>query len=119
VLFAIPPLMVLIPAMLPLGIQLVPAGIGFAAVVAVVANRSVEIGFGFLDCMLAMRPIIGVRYWDCNKPGKRRHHHGCYRCPSNSLNHCFCFSFLLLGATLGLRFLRFKLGPSRRTQRIL
>ncbi len=78
-LFPIPPLMVPIPATLPLGIQVVAAILRFPAVLAVVMNGFVQSGFGFFHGMLALGAIIGMRYRYCNKPRKRRHHH-CRHC---------------------------------------
>jgi hypothetical protein len=59
--------------MLPFGIQIAPPVFGLTAVIAMVADCSIEVCLGFLDRMLAVRPVIGVglrggRY----KPHKRR-----------------------------------------------
>jgi hypothetical protein len=71
--FAIPPLMIRIPATLPFGIQIAPSIFGLAAALAIVVNRFVKPGFGLLYGMLAFRPVVGVRNRGCNKPRKRDH----------------------------------------------
>jgi hypothetical protein len=63
---AVPPLMVFIPAALTLGVQVSPAIVGLATVVAMVMDGMVEICFGFFDGMLAFFAIIRV------KTGRRR-----------------------------------------------
>jgi hypothetical protein len=65
--------------MLPFGIQIAPPVVSFVAVIAVVPDRFVQVCLGFLDRMLAVRPVIGVglrrsRY----EPHKRRCDQGCY-----------------------------------------
>jgi hypothetical protein len=90
---AIPPLMVLIPAMLPFGIQITPAGVRLVAALAVVVDGPVEIGLSFLDCMLALRPVLGVCYRHRNKPRKRHNHNCCNCCLANSLNHVYSLLF--------------------------
>jgi hypothetical protein len=86
---AIPPLMVLIPAMLALGVEIAAAVVGFVAALTVVSDGVVEIGFGFLDCVLAFRSVIGVRYWNGCEPGKRGQHNCCKCGVSNSSNQGF------------------------------
>jgi hypothetical protein len=65
--FPIPPLMILIPATLPFGIQISPPVIRFAAVIALVVDRSVQSCFGFFDCMLAPLFAICVYEGCCHK----------------------------------------------------
>jgi hypothetical protein len=90
---AVPPLMELIPAMLPFGVEIAPTIIGLAAVFAVIVNGPVQIRLGFLDGVLALRTIVGMGYGHRNKPRKRRHHDRCYCGLPNSLNHvCSFFS---------------------------
>jgi hypothetical protein len=89
---AVPPLMVLIPAVLALGFKVAPPVISFMASLAVVMDGSVEVGFGFFHRMLAFRPIVGVRHRNGCEPGKRGHHHYCECCVSNSSNQSFLLS---------------------------
>jgi di/tricarboxylate transporter len=64
--FAIPPLVILIPAMLPFGVQISPPVIGVATVLALVVNRSVQSCLRFLDGMLALLLFgFGVRARCC------------------------------------------------------
>jgi hypothetical protein len=65
--FAIPPLMILAPATLSLGIQIPPPVLGCAAVIAVVVDRFVQSYFGLFDCMLALLSFIGVHERCCHK----------------------------------------------------
>ena len=65
----------------------------FVAALAVVVDGPVEIGLGFLDCMLALRPILGVCYRHRNKPRKRHNHNCCYCCLANSMNHVYSLLF--------------------------
>lgn len=79
--------------MLPLGVQVAPPIFGLAAVIAMVVDRFIQICLGFLDRMLAMRPVIGVglrrrRY----KPHKRRCDQRCYCCFSELSFQGFSFS---------------------------
>jgi hypothetical protein len=85
-LFPIPPLVISVPAPLPFGIQVAPPIVSFMAVVAMVVDRLIQVCLGFLDRMLAVRPVVGVglrrsRY----KPHKRRCDQGCYCYFSKSL----------------------------------
>jgi hypothetical protein len=75
-LFAVPPLMVFIPAMLPFRIEIASAGISVGAVIAVVMNRFIKPCFGLFDRVLAGGAIFGVHEWNCNKPGERNCHNG-------------------------------------------
>ncbi len=85
-LFSIPPLMVLIPATLPFGVQVPAAIFCFPAVVAMVANGPVQSRFGVLHGVLTPGAIIGVCNWYRNEPRKCRHYYCCYRSFSQSLN---------------------------------
>lgn len=70
VVFAVPPLMVLIPATLALGVEIVTAGIGLRTVLAMVLNGVVQSGFGLFYGMLAMGTVVGMRHqWRGNEPG--------------------------------------------------
>jgi len=83
----IPPLMVRIPAPLPLGIQIAATVVSFMAVFSMVVNSFIQPGFRFLDCMLALRAfVIGVHQWYCEKPRERCRQHGRYGCFSKSSN---------------------------------
>ena len=53
-LVAIPPLMVRIPATLPLGVKVASAIVGLTAVFAVVCNGLVQSGLGLFDGMLTV-----------------------------------------------------------------
>jgi hypothetical protein len=77
--FSIPPLMVLIPAMLPLGIQVAAPILCFVAALAVIVNGFIQPDFGSLYCVLALGAIIGMRNRCRNKPRKCRHHY-CRHC---------------------------------------
>ncbi|SPE18510.1 hypothetical protein SBA5_1540004 [Candidatus Sulfotelmatomonas gaucii] len=65
--FPIPPLMMRIPTTLPFGIQISPPVLGFAAVLAPVADRSVQSCFRFFDCMSALISFIGLHEGCCHK----------------------------------------------------
>src|ERR1035441_6775799 len=58
--FPIPPLMMLIPTMFPFSIQISPPFIGFAAMFALVADRSVQSCFRLFDGMLTILFGVGV-----------------------------------------------------------
>jgi hypothetical protein len=73
-LFSIPPLVVLIPAPLAFGVQIPAAALGLRAVVAVVMDGSVEVGLRFFNCMLAVRPVVGVRSRCCYEEQKCPYH---------------------------------------------
>jgi len=53
-LVTVPPLVELLPAMLPLGIEVTAAVFGLAAVVATMLNGFVQSGLGLFDGMLAL-----------------------------------------------------------------
>lgn len=89
VVVAVPPLMVLIPAVLAFGVEIAATVVGFMAALAVFADGAVEIGLGFLDCVLASRSVIGVRDWNGCEPGKRGQHNCCKCGVSNSSNQGF------------------------------
>jgi hypothetical protein len=89
---AVPPLMVFIPTVLAFGFEIAATVIGFVAALTVVADSVVEIGFGFLYCVLASRSIVGMRHRYSCEPGKRGHHHYCNCCVSNSSNQGFLLS---------------------------
>jgi len=59
--FAVPPLVILIPAALAFGIQVAAAVIGFAAALAVVLDGAIESRLSLLDGMLTLSPVVGVR----------------------------------------------------------
>jgi hypothetical protein len=73
----VPPLMISTPATLPFGIQVATLGFGLGAALTVIVNCMVEVGFRFLDGVLAMRAIIGVGERRSDKPRKRCHHNDC------------------------------------------
>jgi hypothetical protein len=77
--FPIPPLVILIPTMLALGIQIVAPIVGLAAVIAMVANCSIQVRLRFFDGVLALRSVIGVGQWRrCYKPHEHRSHYCCH-----------------------------------------
>jgi hypothetical protein len=98
--FTVPPLMVMIPAMLPFGVQITPALVRLMAALAVIVDGPIEIGLGLLDRVLALRPVVGVCYRHRNKPRKRSYHNRCYCCPANFLNHVYSLSVLRLAASI-------------------
>jgi hypothetical protein len=66
---AVPPLVILIPAVLALGVQIAAAILGLAAVFSVVMDGSIQAGFGFLDCALAMcSVVVGMYERRCSEP---------------------------------------------------
>jgi hypothetical protein len=69
---AVPPLMVRIPAVLPLGVQIVPSAIGLRTVVAMVMNCFIQVHLSLLDGVLALRPLVGVGAWRRYKKHQRR-----------------------------------------------
>jgi hypothetical protein len=84
---AIPPLVILFPATLALGVQVAAAIFGFAAVFSIRVNGMIKPGFRFFDRMLTMRTVISLRlrcrhHEEHKGPG----HHCCYRGFSNSLD---------------------------------
>ncbi len=77
--FPVPPLVILIPASLPFGIQIAPGVFGFSAVFAVVVDCLVQSRLRFFDCVLAMGTVIGVGLGrGGDKPHKRCGDKGCY-----------------------------------------
>jgi hypothetical protein len=76
--FSVPPLVKLIPALFPFGIQIPPPVVGVMAVFAALLDRPVQFGFGFFDRMLALPPVIGARLrcrHEQQKCSRRRHCH--------------------------------------------
>jgi hypothetical protein len=65
-LFSIPPLMALIPAMLPLGIQV--AIIRFPAMLPMIVNGPIQLRLGIFHRMLASPTVFAMRNRYCNKP---------------------------------------------------
>ena len=75
---AIPPPVILIPAVVALGIQIAAALRGLAAALAVLANGIITAGFRFLDPVLAFRAIVICVYaWHDTQRQYRSH--GGYR----------------------------------------
>lgn len=66
--FSIPPLMVLIPAMLSLCIQIAAAILSFVAALSVIMNRFIQPHLGALHCMLTLGTIISMCNGYRNKP---------------------------------------------------
>jgi hypothetical protein len=56
---AIPPLVILLPAPLAFGVQLVASRVSLAAMLAIVMDRLIQPRFRFFDGVLAMRSVIG------------------------------------------------------------
>ena len=65
--FSVPPLVILIPTTFPFGIQIPPAVLGVAAVLALVVDRFVQSCLRLFDRMLALPSVIGMRQWCCYK----------------------------------------------------
>src|SRR5579862_2933945 len=85
--FPIPPLVILVPAMLPLGIELMATRIGLGTPFSVIPNRLIESHLGMLNRMLTLASVvIGVHQRDRNEPGQRRHQQGGYCRLAYSLN---------------------------------
>jgi hypothetical protein len=83
--FSVPPLMVLLPAMLPLGIQIAAAVVSLRAVIAMIVDGSIQVCLRFFDGMLALRSIIGMGQWRrCHKPHKGRSYYPRHGGLSNS-----------------------------------
>lgn len=57
----VPPLMIFIPAAFALRVQVAAAVVGFVAAFAMVMNCLIEPCFSLFDCVLASRPVIGMR----------------------------------------------------------
>ena len=96
--FAVPPTVILVPAMLAFGVQIAAATIGLGAVLAMVMNCLVEVCFCLFDCMLALRMVVGAG-------GRRRgyeqeerpHRYRCHCCFSKSSNQSLSPLFPLAG----------------------
>ena len=58
--FSIPPLMILIPATLPFGVQIPAASVGLRAVIAPVVDCFVQPCFRLFDRVLALLSVVGV-----------------------------------------------------------
>ncbi len=63
----VPPLMITIPTILPFGIQIPSPVFRLAAVFSLVMDCFVQSSLGFLDGVLALRPIIGMDAGRCYK----------------------------------------------------
>jgi hypothetical protein len=72
--FSVPPLVILSPATFPLGIQIPPPFVRFAAVFTPVMDRLIEAYLCFFNGMLALRSIFGVRPRRGCKKHERSHH---------------------------------------------
>jgi len=62
---AVPPLMIGVPAVLPLGTEVMPAVAGLGALLAVLGYCVVEPGFGLLDTCSALVSLVRVRRRCC------------------------------------------------------
>jgi hypothetical protein len=91
--FSVPPLMILIPAALPLGVQVSPPIIGFTAVIALVMDRSVGLCLRLFNCVLALVSVIGVHQGRRHKQQKRSRYNGCHCCFSKSSIQDYLLSF--------------------------
>jgi hypothetical protein len=103
--FSVPPLVILIPAMLPFGVQIPPAVFGLGAVLALVMDRSVQVCLGLFDRMLTLRSVFRVsqrrrRY----EPRKSHRHQHCHCRPSkSSIQGFFLLNLSLYCNALSLR----------------
>jgi hypothetical protein len=93
VLFAVPPLVIRIPATLPFGIQIALPVFRFTAMVATFLNRSIQSYFRLFDRVLALAFIIGAQPRFCHKKKKGTRQKGCHGCISKSSTQGF---FLLI-----------------------
>jgi hypothetical protein len=101
--FAIPPLVVLIPATLAFGVQVAAALVGLAAVITLIVDRPVQVGFRLFYGVLALRPVIGMRLWSRGyeqheRPGDQRRNRTPYQYElsvqgSSSSSSCCFFSW--------------------------
>ena len=66
VVFAVPPLVILIPATLAFGVQFAAPRVGFMAVFAAIMDGFVEARFRFFDGVLAFGPVIGLHQGCCH-----------------------------------------------------
>jgi hypothetical protein len=87
--FPVPPLVILIPTVLPFGVQIAPSAVGLGTVFAVIMDRFIQVCLSLFHCVLALRSIIGMRQRSRNEPRKCRHHDGRHRHFSHSLNQGF------------------------------
>jgi hypothetical protein len=100
--FSIPPLMVLIVAMLAFGIQIAPPRIGLGAVFAMIMDCFIQVCFRLFDGVLALRPVLGSCLWCRCYEHKQCSCYYCRDCAfSNSLNQEF--SPLYFGGPCGRR----------------
>lgn len=76
----VPPLMIFLPTMLPLGIQIATPIVGRAAAIAMVADRFVQSGLSLFNIMLAPLPSIRMEKWCCHKQQKRCRNQCCEGC---------------------------------------
>jgi hypothetical protein len=76
--FAVPPLMVLLITALAFGVEVTAAVFGLAAVLTVAMDGLVQIGFSLFDVMLATGAIVGTRHWRCHEACEGNRHHCCY-----------------------------------------
>jgi len=60
--------------MFALGVQIAAAGVRLRAMIAVIVNGFVEIGFGFFHRMLTLRAVICVEDWRNHEEYERNHH---------------------------------------------
>jgi hypothetical protein len=91
---------ILIPTTLAFGIQIAPAVIGLAAVLALVMDRPVESRFGLFDGMLALCVFIGPRL------RRRRYDQAQHSCCGR--RYCCLSYFLNQGCILIFPFFRFR-----------
>ena len=90
--FSVPPLMIPIPATLPFCVQISPPVVGLMAAFALIMDRSIQPRLRFLDRMLAIASVIGVRSRHRGKHKKRTRHHRRHCCVSQSSNQDFLLS---------------------------
>jgi hypothetical protein len=64
---SVPPLMILIPATLPFGVQIPPASVGLRAVIASVVDGFVQPCFSLFDRVLAPLSVVCVHQRCRNK----------------------------------------------------
>jgi hypothetical protein len=76
----VPPLMIFLPTMLPLGIQIATPIIGRVAVVAMVTDRFVQFGLSLFDVVLALLPAIRMEKRCCYKQQKPCRNQRCEGC---------------------------------------
>jgi hypothetical protein len=75
----VPPLVIVIPAALPFGVQVATAIVRLPAVIAMILNGAIQLGFGLFYGMLTLSSIIVIpaRLWRRHEKHERSGHDYC------------------------------------------